>query len=194
MIGIIMAGGKGSRMNLPEEKLLLKFKKPIILQVAEALTTSDCFSKVIFITSPNSPKTKQLLEKNNYGIFDTPGTGYVEDLNLVLKSLNDSVLIVSADLPLLDSEIIKKIVNLYDPNNKWTTILVTKKFLKSLGLSSDYDITFENKLCNYTGISMIDSQQISSLENIEEKFVIVDDKRIGFNINTKQDYDLLSTT
>jgi adenosylcobinamide-phosphate guanylyltransferase len=194
MIGIIMAGGKGSRMNLPEEKLLLKFKKPIILQVAEALTTSDCFSKVIFITSPNSPKTKQLLEKNNYGIFDTPGTGYVEDLNLVLKSLNDSVLIVSADLPLLDSEIIKKIVNLYDPNNKWTTILVTKNFLKSLGLSSDYDITFENKLCNYTGISMIDSQQISSLENIEEKFVIVDDKRIGFNINTKQDYDLLSTT
>lgn len=194
MIGIIMAGGKGSRMNLPEEKLLLKFKKPIILQVAEALTTSDCFSKVIFITSQNSPKTKQLLEKNNYGIFDTPGTGYVEDLNLVLKSLNDSVLIVSADLPLLDSEIIKKIVNLYDPNNKWTTILVTKNFLKSLGLSSDYDITFENKLCNYTGISMINSQQISSLENIEEKFVIVDDKRIGFNINTKQDYDLLSTT
>jgi len=194
MIGIIMAGGKGSRMNLPEEKLLLKFKKPIILQVAEALTTSDCFSKVIFITSPNSPKTKQLLEKNNYEIFDTPGIGYVEDLNLVLKSLNDSVLIVSADLPLLDSEIIKKIVNLYDPNNKWTTILVTKKFLKSLGLSSDYDITFENKLCNYTGISMINSQQISNLENIEEKFVIVDDKRIGFNINTKQDYDLLSTT
>ena len=194
MIGIIMAGGKGSRMNLPEEKLLLKFKKPIILQVAEALTTSDCFSKVIFITSPNSPKTKQLLEKNNYEIFDTPGIGYVEDLNLVLKSLNDSVLIISADLPLLDSEIIKKIVNLYDPNNKWTTILVTKNFLKSLGLSSDYDITFENKLCNYTGISMINSQQISSLENIEEKFVIVDDKRIGFNINTKQDYDLLSTT
>jgi adenosylcobinamide-phosphate guanylyltransferase len=194
MIGIIMAGGKGSRMNLPEEKLLLKFKKPIILQVAEALTNSDCFSKVIFITSPNSPKTKQLLEKNNYEIFDTPGIGYVEDLNLVLKSLNDSVLIVSADLPLLDKEIIKKIVNLYDPNNKWTTILVTKNFLKSLGLSSDYDITFENKLCNYTGISMINSQQISNLENIEEKFVIVDDKRIGFNINTKQDYDLLSTT
>ena len=194
MIGIIMAGGKGSRMNLPEEKLLLKFKKSIILQVAEALTASDCFSKVIFITSPNSPKTKQLLEKNNYEIFDTPGIGYVEDLNLVLKSLNDSVFIVSADLPLLDSEIIKKLVNFYNSNNKWTTILVTKKFLKSLGLSSDYDITFENKLCNYTGISMINSQQISNLENIEEKFVIVDDKRIGFNINTKQDYDLLSTT
>jgi adenosylcobinamide-phosphate guanylyltransferase len=194
MIGIIMAGGKGSRMKLPGEKLLLKYKKPIILRVNEALCDSDCFSKIIFITSPNSPKTKKLLQENNYKIFDTSGMGYVEDLNLVLKSLNDSVFITSADLPLLDSEIIKKIVNLYDLNNTWTTILVTKIFLESLGISSDYNITFENQICNYTGISMINSKMISSLENIEENFVIVDDKRIGFNVNTKQDYDLLSTT
>ncbi len=189
-----MAGGKGSRMKLPEEKLLLKFKKPIILQVAEALTNSNCFSKIIFITSQNSPRTKQLLEKNNYEIFNTPGIGYVEDLNLVLKSLKEPVFIASADLPLLDSEIIKKIVNFYDPNNIWTTILVTNLFLKSLGLSSDYDITFENQICNYAGISMINSQQIYNLEDIEEKLVIVDDKRIGFNVNTIQDYNLLSTT
>jgi adenosylcobinamide-phosphate guanylyltransferase len=194
MIGIIMAGGKGSRMKLAEEKLLLKYKKPIILRVNEALCDSDCFSKIIFITSPNSPKTKKLLQENNYEIFETSGMGYVEDLNLVLKSLNDSVFITSADLPLLDSEIIKKIVNLYSLNNTWTTILVTKNFLESLGISSDYDITFENKICNYTGISMINSKKISNLENIEENFVIVDDKRIAFNVNTKQDYDLLGTT
>ena len=194
MIGIIMAGGKGSRMKLAEEKLLLKYKKPIILRVNEALCDSDCFSKIIFITSPNSPKTKKLLQENNYEIFETSGMGYVEDLNLVLKSLNDSVFITSADLPLLDSEIIKKIVNLYSLNNPWTTILVTKFFLESLGISSDYDITFENQICNYTGISMINSKKISNLENIEENFVIVDDKRIGFNVNTKQDYDLLGTT
>ena len=193
MIGIIMAGGKGSRMKLTEEKLLLKYKKPIILQVAEAITNSSCFSKIIFTTSKNSPKTKHLLQKNNYEIFDTSGIGYVEDLNIVLKSLNDPIFITSADLPLLDSEIIKKIVNFYDPNNMWTTILVTKNFLESLGLSSDYDITFENQHCNYTGISMVNSQKISNLENIEEKFIIIDDKRIAFNVNTKQDYNLLST-
>jgi adenosylcobinamide-phosphate guanylyltransferase len=193
MIGIIMAGGKGSRMKLSEEKLLLKYKKPIVLHVAEALTDSNCFSKIIFVTSQNSPKTKQLLQKNNYEIFDTPGIGYVEDLNLVLKSLNDSVFITSADLPLLDGKIIKKIVSFYQPNNKWTTILVTKDFLESLGMSSDYNINFENQICNYTGISMINSKTISTLENIEENFVIVNDERIGFNVNTAQDYNLLST-
>lgn len=188
-----MAGGKGSRMKLSEEKLLLKYKKPIVLHVAEALTNSNCFSKIIFVTSRNSPKTKQLLQKNNYEIFDTPGIGYVEDLNLILKSLNDSVFITSADLPLLDSEIIKKIVSFYQPNNKWTTILITKDFLESLGMSSDYSITFENQICHYTGISMINSKTISTLENIEENFVIVNDERIGFNVNTAQDYNLLST-
>ncbi|MDH3278180.1 MAG: NTP transferase domain-containing protein [Nitrosopumilus sp.] len=189
-----MAGGKGSRMKLSEEKLLLKYKKPIVLQVAEALANSNCFSRIIFITSKNSPKTKKLLQKNNYEIFDTPGEGYVEDLNLTLKLINDSVFITSADLPLLDSKIVKKIIKFYNPNNIWTTILVTKNFLESLGLSSKYCINFENQACNYTGISMINSKKISNLEDIEEKFLIVDDKRIGFNVNTKQDYKLLSTT
>ena len=31
MIGLIMAGGKGTRMNSDNEKLLLKYKKPIML-------------------------------------------------------------------------------------------------------------------------------------------------------------------
>lgn len=189
-----MAGGKGNRMNLLGEKLLLKYKKPIVLQVADALSSSKCFSKIIFITSPNSPKTKQLLQKNKYEIFESSGIGYVEDLNLILKLLHDPVFITSADLPLLDGEIIKKIVNFYDPKIIWTTIIVTKNFLESLGLTSVYEITFENKICNYTGISMINSQDISNLENIKENFVIIDDKRIGFNVNTKQDYSLLSTT
>ena len=194
MIGIIMAGGMGSRMNSPEEKLLLKYKKPIILHVANALSHSNCFSKIIFVTSPNSPKTKKLLLENNFEIIDSSGKGYVEDLNSILKSLNESVFITSADLPLLDSTIIKKIVNLYDPNKTCITILTTKKFLESLGISSNYEVVFQSKICVYTGISMINSEKISNLENIGENFVIVDDKRIGFNINTKKDYDLLCTT
>lgn len=191
MIGIIMAGGKGSRMGISEEKLLLRYKKPIILHVACALSDSRCFSKIIAITSPNSPKTKRFLLENKFETINSSGKGYVEDLNSVLCSLNDSVFITSADLPLLDSEIIKNIVNLYDPNQICTTILVTKKFLESLGISSSYETKFQGQTCSYTGISMINSKKISTLENIEENFVIVDDKRIGFNVNTKRDYELL---
>ena len=194
MIGIVLAGGKGSRMQSQEEKLLLKFNEPIILHVANAMIESKCFSKILFLTSPHSPKTKKLLEEKNYEIIETKGVGYVEDLNGVLKSLDDPVFVTSGDLPLLDGEIIKKIISLYDSSNSWTSILVTKKLLDSLGLSSSIDTEFDNQNCSYTGISLINSRKVSDLQNIDEQYIIVDDKRIGFNVNTKQDYDLLSTT
>jgi adenosylcobinamide-phosphate guanylyltransferase len=194
MIGLVMAGGKGIRMNLDNEKLLLKYKKPVILHVIDSLKNSNCFSKIISITSSNSPKTKKLLEENNVETFDTPGIGYVEDLNLVLKTINDVVLVSSGDLPLLDKEIIQKIVTYYNSQNIWTSILVTNKFLSTLGIESDYSVNFNNQTCHYTGISLINSEKITSLDNLEENFVIIDDKRIAFNLNTKQDYDLLSTT
>ena len=44
MIGLIMAGGKGTRMDSDEEKLLLPYKKPVILHVVDALEQSNCFS------------------------------------------------------------------------------------------------------------------------------------------------------
>ncbi len=193
MIGLVMAGGKGIRMNLDNEKLLLKYKKPVILHVVDSLKNSYCFSKILAITSSNSPKTKKLLQENNVETFDTPGIGYVEDLNLALKTINDTVLVTSGDLPLLDKEVIQKIVNQYDSQNIWTSILVTNKFLTSLGIKSDYSVNFDNQVCHYTGISLVNSKKISSLENLDENYVIIDDKRIAFNLNTKQDYDLLST-
>ncbi len=193
MIGLVMAGGKGVRMNLDNEKLLLKYKKPIILHVIDSLKNSNCFSKILAVTSSNSPKTKTLLQENNIETFDTPGIGYVKDLNLALKTINDVVLVTSGDLPLLDKEVIQKIVTHYDSQNIWTSILVTNKFLTTLGIESDYSVNFNNQVCHYTGISLVNSEEISSLENLEENYVIIDDKRIAFNLNTKQDYDLLST-
>ena len=194
MIGLVMAGGKGVRMNLDDEKLLLKYKKPVIIHVVDSLKNSNCFSKILAITSSNSPKTKKLLQENNIETFDTPGIGYVEDLNLSLKTINDAVLVTSGDLPLLDKEIIQKIVTHYNSKTIWTSILVTNKFLTTLGIESDYSVNFNNQVCHYTGISLVNSEKISSLENLEENYIIIDDKRIAFNLNTKQDYDLLSVT
>ena len=194
MIGLVMAGGKGTRMNLDNEKLLLKYKKSIILHVTDSLKDSNCFSKILALTSSNSPKTKKLLQENNIEIFNTNGIGYVEDLTLVLQSTNDSVLVTSGDLPLLDKEIIKKIVKHYDPEKIWTSILVTNKFLTKLGLQSNYSLQYSDQICHYTGISLINSNKINSSKNLNQNYIIIDDKRIAFNLNTKQDYELLSTT
>lgn len=193
MIGLVMAGGKGTRMKLSDEKLLLKYKKPIILHVLDSLQTSNCFSKIIAVTSSNSPKTKKFLYENNIETLDTLGLGYVEDLNSVLKLIDDFVFVTSGDLPLLDKEIIQLIVNNYNSQNVWTSILVTSKFLKTLGINSDYSINFNEEKCHYSGISLVNAGKISTLDKVDENYMVIDDKKIAFNLNTKSDYDLLST-
>jgi len=190
MIALVMAGGKGTRMNFTKEKLLLEYEKPIVLRVIDALKNSECFSKILVATSKNSPKTKELLQKSDVQVIDTPGTGYAEDLNSVLRSLSDHVLVVSGDLALLDYAVIRKIVE-QKTNATWMNFLVTRDFLESLGLSSEFTTKFDGKECIYTGISLIDAEKISDFKSVEEHFLIINDKKIAFNLNTQDDYNLL---
>ncbi len=189
-----MAGGKGTRMESEQEKLLLKYKKPVILHVIDALRESKCFSKILAITSKNSPQTKQLLEENNVQTTETPGNGYVNDLNQILSSLTDAVLVTSGDLPFLDREIIKNIVESYNSENVWKSVVVTKGFLDSLHLKSDYKVSHDGQDCFFSGISLVNAKQIKSFENVNETYQILDDKRVAFNLNTKQDYELLGVS
>ena len=194
MIGLVMCGGKGTRMKTTQEKLLLKHKNPVIQQVITALQESDCFSKIIAATSHNAPRTWEFLTNLGIHTMDTAGKGYVYDLNQILHNFDDVVFVTSGDLPFLDVEIIKQIIQLVDVNNVWTTILVSKDFLDSLHLKPEYTVIYEKKQYSYSGISIVNPTKISGMKPVDESYIILDDKRIGFNMNTKEDFDLLSTT
>jgi len=191
MIGLVMAGGRGSRMKAGGEKLLLRYKKPVIMHVIDALADSGCFSKVRAAVSPNSPRTREYLQDNGVSIVETPGLGYVEDLTRVLQSAGDDVLASPGDLPLLDGDMVKKMVSRYDPDRTWTSFVVTRGFLESLGLSSGFSLVTGGQDCVYTGISAVNARDISDGGPAAESHVILDDRRVAFNLNTKRDYDLL---
>ena len=194
MIGLEMAGGKGSRMEFPApEKLLLEYEKPIIFHVIDSLNDSHCFSKVFAATSSNSPDTKFELEQIGIETLDTSGDGYVNDLNFLLQKMGGSVFVVSGDLPLLDKEIIQKLVK-FNTESIWTSFLVSKKFLNSLGLESNLLINYGDIDCVHTGISIINADKIQNLDQVKEHYIILDDKRIAFNLNRKKDYELLSSS
>jgi len=191
MIGLIMAGGKGTRMNSDEEKLLLTYEKPVILHVVEALQKSNCFTRIIALTSPNSPKTEKILQETGVETLSSPGESFVSDLNQMLQQLDDVVFVTSGDLPLLDSQIVKKIVELYEREETWTSIVTTLSFQQSLGIKSDCIV--EGFDYAHTGISIVDAKKITNFDSVKEKFVVLDDKRIGLNLNTKDDYQLLGS-
>ena len=194
MIGLVMAGGRGSRMKFPApEKLLLEYEKPIIFHVIDSLNDSHCFSKVFAATSSNSPDTKFELEQIGIETLDTSGDGYVNDLNFLLQKMGGSIFVVSGDLPLLDKEIIQKLVKFYT-KSVWTSFLVSKKFLNSLGLESNLLINYGDIDCVHTGISIINADKIQNLDQVKEHYIILDDKRIAFNLNRKKDYELLSSS
>jgi len=194
MIGLVMAGGSGSRMEFAApEKLLLEYKKPIIFHVIDSLNDSYCFSKVFAATSSNSPDTKFELEQIGVETLDTSGDGYVNDLNFLLRKMDGSVFVVSGDLPLLDKEIIQKLVK-FNPESIWTSFLISKKFLNSLGLKSNLLVKCDGVECIYTGISIINADKIKNLNTVKENYIILDDKRIAFNLNTKEDYELLNSS
>ena len=189
-----MCGGKGTRMNLSQEKLLLKYKNPIIQHVINALEESSCFSKIIGATSYNTPKTGEFLTSLGIFTIQTKGNGYVDDLNYILQNFNEPVFVISGDMPLLDAKIIRKIVQLVDTTNTWTTILLSKTFLDSLHMKTEYLIIYNKKDYSYSGISIVNPIRLSGMKPVEESYVILDDKRIALNLNTKQDYDLLGAT
>ena len=197
MIGIVMAGGKGTRMDLSDEKLLLQYKKQVIFRVIDALKNSHCFSKVIAATSQNSPDTKQALEQRGIETLTTPGNGYANDLNFLLQKIDGFVFVTSGDLPLLDEKIIQVITEKFNSENVWTSFLVSKKFLNSLGLESSLLVNSDNIECAYTGISIINVNKLE-LGNwpspVKENYIILDDKRIAFNLNTRKDYELLNSS
>nr|ABZ08665.1 hypothetical protein ALOHA_HF4000APKG3J11ctg1g46 [uncultured marine crenarchaeote HF4000_APKG3J11] len=194
MIGLVMAGGKGTRMDISNEKLLLEYKKPVIFHVIDALKNSHCFSKVIAATSQNSPDTKQALEQRGIETLTTSGSGYTSDLNFLLQSMDGFVFVVSGDLPLLDEKIIQDITEKFNSENVWTSFLVSKKFLNSLGLESSLLVNSDNIECTYTGISIINANKIKNLNSVKENYIILDDKRIAFNLNTRKDYELLNSS
>ena len=193
MIGLIMAGGKGTRMKSNQEKLLLEYKKPLILHVIDALKNSNCFEKIIAVTSPNSPQTHKILTKNDIEVLETLGENFVTDLNYVLKKLDDYVFLTSGDLPLLDENIVKQIVNTTNHEKTWTSIITTKSFQSSLNLEPECIVSFNEKDHVHTGISVVNASKIKNFDSVVENYVIINDKRVCMNVDTKTDFELLGS-
>jgi adenosylcobinamide-phosphate guanylyltransferase len=193
MIGLVMCGGKGTRMKSSEEKLLLLYEKPLIEHVLNALKNSEIFSNIVCVTSKNAPKTREFVSSLGFDILETNGNEYVDDLGESLSKFNESIFVTSGDMPLLDPEIIEKIVKLVNEKNVWTSILVRKNFFQSLGFEAEFFVNYDGEECVYSGISVVDPKQINSIQTVKEYYIILDDKRIAANLNTEKDYDLICT-
>jgi adenosylcobinamide-phosphate guanylyltransferase len=189
---LIMAGGKGSRLRLSEEKPLIELNgKPIITYVLNTLKKAKNIDKIIVAISNNTPQTTQLLSRLKISTIKTPGKEYVYDMAYAIKKLTlHTVLVIGSDLPLITSEIIDLIVEKYNTSNKSAlNVVVPLKTRNKLGLSRAYEFDLDNQKVIPAGINIIDGTKIDNAE-LDEEVLLLDRKEVALNINTLADLEI----
>lgn len=186
---LIMAGGKGTRMGLHEEKPLLKIGgKPMIEYVLRALENSEKVDTVVVAVSEHTPKTAEFARGLRVKVLKTPGKGYVSDMRYAVGKLDlDKVLTLSADLPLITGETIDKIVERYRQCDKPAlTVVVPVQTKERLGLGREHILEAGDEDFVPAGINMIDGSRIDE-GRLEEEIYLMNNDEIATNVNTPQE-------
>lgn len=189
---IVMAGGKGTRMKVTEEKPLIQVGgKPVIAHVIESLLASKKVDSIIVAVTNNSPRTASFVSKFPVKIVKTPGKDYIFDMQYVVKKLElKDVMTVAADLPLITNEIIDNIAGDYERCGKPAmAVVVPMETKKGLGMGKEYAFNLEGKLVVPTGVNVIDGRKICE-EELDQEFYISERKELAVNINTIKELEL----
>lgn len=189
---LVMAGGKGTRMKLKEEKSLLSVGgRPMIEHVLSALKNAKKVDEVIVTVSKHTPKTARMAKGFSVKVLETPGRDYISDMQYAIKKLNiDTVLTISADLPLVSSEVIDEVIEHYKRCSKPAlAVMVPAETRESLGLKADYVFEEKGKRLVPAGINVIDGKRIDETE-LEEETLVIDMEETAVNVNTLEDLEI----
>jgi adenosylcobinamide-phosphate guanylyltransferase len=197
MIAAVMCGGKGTRMGLSNnEKPLLKIKgKTLIGWVINALLDSQRFVKIVGVSSPNTPQTNRFLQYH-YGhlidIIESKGANYSEDLCSLLDKIKPfKTFIVSADLPLLSPKMIRKIVkSCISLHSQCISIVLEEYFVRCLGIKPSIVFNIGKQEYCHSGIMIIDSSKSKTQQNLDEYYLVMNEKEIAINVNTPMDLNV----
>jgi adenosylcobinamide-phosphate guanylyltransferase len=192
---LVMAGGKGSRMALSEEKPLVQVGgKPVIEHVLMALKNAKKVNSIVVAVSDYTPKTAQLMLQFPVSIVKTPGKEYVYDMGYAIRTLGlQTVLAIGADLPLITAEVIDAIVECYEQCRKPAlSVVVSLETKEKLGLSTKYRFELDGRHVVPAGINVIDGRRIDE-EELDEEIYVSDQTEVAININTIKELRIAKT-
>ena len=188
---ILMAGGMGTRLKVPEEKPLFRLHdKPLIKYVIDNLSSSKLVDEIVIAVSPNTCETTKYLESLNgdFRILDTSGEDYLKDLSYILEyfekqSKEDILLFINADLPFISTETIDCVIDYYLKSDKDAlSVIVPVEVYKDLGLEYSYEFNG----CVPSGLNILRSENIIQDENQ----LILKKVELALNINTIPDSEI----
>ena len=190
---LVMAGGKGTRMHLAEEKPLIKIcGKPVIEYVIAALKNAKKIDSIVVAVSGCTPKTAKYLSKFPVKVLETPGKDYVSDMGYASQNLKLGVfLAIAADLPLVTSQALDTIVERYERCGKPAlTVAVPLETKAKLCMSIEYSFQMDNREVVPVGINVIDGRKRYGDEWLDQDIYLLDLPELAVNINTVRELHL----
>ena len=182
-----MAGGRGSRLNMGEKPLVTLFGRPLIDYVALALEDSGV-DRIFVATTDNVPRTQKWATERGLYVVETGGYGYVADMIEAVKKaeVTDPIMIIMADLPLVTSDLIDEIIEVYEGRPEPALSTHTPLDLHSrLGRRPDSLFNYQGRLIVPAGINVLDGVDIEKEQ--EDFHLILERIELAVNVNVAGD-------
>ena len=185
MDAVVMAGGKGVRLGKDEKPLTQLSGKPLIQYVLEALIGSKNIERIFVATSPRVKKTNEWLDdfkkdRHKIKIIHTQGAGFVHDMIGAVEEagIRGRVFIMMADLPLVTSGLIDRIIEKYfEMNTPALSVHMKLEVFTRLGLRPDTVFHKNSDFIVPCGINILDANRIRKEQ--EDYNLILDEEELA---------------
>jgi adenosylcobinamide-phosphate guanylyltransferase len=191
MLALIMAGGRGSRLRMGEKPLVTICGRPMLSYVIDAFESAG--HEIIVIASQRTPFTKNWCRVQGIALYEAPGEGYIEDIHVASADLGaeGSPFFTSvSDLPCLTPEIVSRIEDAYRQAGKPAcSTWVPRDLCESHGCRTRYVETVDGTPACPAGINILTVSRSTDAQ--EELQLLLHDRRLAFNINTRDELALV---
>ena len=189
MKGVILAGGRGSRMGGVEKPLLEICGVRMLDIVASVLERSELDGFCVAV-SRNAPRTWEYCERRGYDVVETAGRGYHEDISTLLRRFRAFVS-VACDLPFLKPWHVNRLVRASSGEHAGKSITAAVPLeLVPRGFEPSY--VFELRVGGgdaqpvrlvACGLNVVTRSESSTV-------LVFDDPLLAVNVNTPQELEL----
>jgi adenosylcobinamide-phosphate guanylyltransferase len=173
-----------------EKPLAKLFGKPLIDYVTRAIEDSS-IDRIFVATTDNVPRTRGWCIERGLDVVETGGYGYVADMIEAVKNAGivDPIMVIMADLPLVTSDLIDDIVEVYEERPEPALSTHTPLDLHSrMGRRPDSLFNYGGQLIVPAGINVLDGSDIEREQ--EDYHLILERIELAVNVNVADDLRL----
>lgn len=165
---------------------------PMIDRLLEELARSSMIDRVYVSVSPLAPMTREHLKGMDVIVIDTPGNGYVADLNGSMNAIEeDAVLVCPSDMPLITSAGVDELIATYDERAQPSlTVALPPTVIESLGLIVTYIEEIDGRPLTFCGVSVVDRLEMLTGNFLPGGYFVTEKEEFAVNVNTVHDLRL----